>query len=143
MKNRIVVMLALLVVLALAAPASAVTWRNLGSASATGNSQTPVSATAGLHVMDRDAKVVQVGVWHNSGRARKLDIGWGVIAYRGESGSTWDAGDPAKSVPPRTWKWYTVWSKARAWDLVGVNVDVYRADLASHNQTLKVKVRTR
>lgn len=125
-------MLALLAILAFAAPASAVTWRNLGSASATGNSKSLDSAWAGLQVMDRNTKVAQVGVWQNSGRARNLEIDYSVSASRGWSGSSSKSGDPAKSVPNRTWKWYTIWSKASAWDSVDVNVDVYRAGFASH-----------
>lgn len=143
MKHRFILLVVLLLVLALAIPASAATWRNLGTATAVGNSRTFDSASPGLDVMARNARTVQVGVWQNSGRTRNFDFDYYVTAYNAPTGSTSKSGSPSYSVRSGSWKWVTIWSKANAWDSVSVNASAYRAGLGSHYQGLKVKVRVR
>ncbi len=126
--RRIGALAAMVLVRALAVPASAATWRTIGTATAQGLAREYESSHSSLWVGARDVAQVQIG-FKVYGSTKRVQYDYSVWCYdRGNSSSKARTG-VTRSVTPGGWRWVTVWSRASkaVCDVdVSTNLDDYR-----------------
>lgn len=130
--RRISVMAALLMVLALAVPASAASWRTYGTvrADAGNGAATSTVATA--------VEDVRLGIYtYGTGRRMQYDAYWGcsqgdATASRSKTGTV--------TTRPRTWKWVTVRASSRRMDRCDLWASAHPAT-ATGRTKIKLQVR--
>jgi hypothetical protein len=93
--------MALLLVVALAAPASAATWRNYGSVRADSGWYTMASGSA------NNTSQIQVGIY-TYGRARTVEYDWDWFCEKGGNFKSNSKYGLKTTTQARTWKWVTI-----------------------------------
>jgi hypothetical protein len=109
--RRMGALVAMLLVLALAVPASAATWRTIGTATAQGLASEYESSYSSMWVGARDVADVQVG-FKVYGSTRRVEYDYSVWCYDNGNSSSKSRTGLTRSVAPGGWRWVTVWSRA-------------------------------
>lgn len=135
--RRTTVMLAMLLAVAMAVPASAAAWQTAASAVGQGdgeNHQSPFTSITGSR---RDVAEIQIG-FKTYGRTRTVEYSYDVACWNNGDYASKYRSDLTRSVEPGAYRWVTVWSRTRR-DVCDVGVTAYM----SNSSTLRTKIRVR
>jgi len=108
--RRIGALVAMLLVLALAVPASAATWRTIGTATAQGLASEYESSYSSMWVGARDVADVQIG-FKVYGSTKRVEYDYSVWCYNNGNSSSKSRSGLTRSITPGGWRWVTVWSR--------------------------------
>jgi len=108
--RRIGALVAMLLVLALAVPASAATWRTIGTATAQGLASEYESSYSSMWVGARDVADVQIG-FKVYGSTKRVEYDYSVWCYNNGNSSSKSRTGLTRSITPGGWRWVTVWSR--------------------------------
>jgi len=103
-------LVAMLLVLALAVPASAATWRTIGTATAQGLASEYESSYSSMWVGARDVADVQIG-FKVYGSTKRVEYDYSVWCYNNGNSSSKSRTGLTRSITPGGWRWVTVWSR--------------------------------
>lgn len=108
--RRMGALVAMLLVLALAVPASAATWRTIGTATAQGLASEYESSYSSMWVGARDVADVQIG-FKVYGSTKRVEYDYSVWCYNNGNSSSKSRTGLTRSITPGGWRWVTVWSR--------------------------------
>ena len=108
--RRMGALVAMLLVLALAVPASAATWRTIGTATAQGLASEYESSYSSMWVGARDVADVQIG-FKVYGSTKRVEYDYSVWCYNNGNSSSKSRSGLTRSITPGGWRWVTVWSR--------------------------------
>ncbi len=131
--------LSLLLVLVLAAPASAATWRTLGTAKAQGHAGEGQNSFSALYVGGRDVSEIQIG-FKVYKRARTVAYDYSVYCWHNGNAPSKSRTGLSESVEPGGWHWVTVWARATK-NVCDTEVSTVLGNYGS--ATVKTRVRVR
>lgn len=129
----------LLLVLALAAPASAATWRTVATVVAEAHRGEAVPSYSLAWAGARDVSEVQVG-FKVPGSARKVDYAYEITCWHDGAKSTKRRVGLSKSVTPGAYRWVTVWSRTKQ-NMCDVQIETGLANLGAATVLTKARVR--
>lgn len=108
--RRMGALVAMLLVLALAVPASAATWRTIGTATAQGLASEYESSYSSMWMGARDVADVQIG-FKVYGSTKRVEYDYSVWCYNNGNSSSKSRTGLTRSITPGGWRWVTVWSR--------------------------------
>ncbi|CAN5903958.1 hypothetical protein BH23ACT10_BH23ACT10_17250 [soil metagenome] len=129
----------LLLTLALAAPASAATWRTVATVVAEAHRAEAEPSYSLAWAGARNVSQVQVG-FKVSGSARKIDYAYEVTCWHDGERSTKRRVGLSKPVEPGGFRWVTVWSRTKS-NMCDVQVETGLADLGAATVLTRARVR--
>ncbi|HEX6257315.1 MAG TPA: hypothetical protein VFZ70_16020 [Euzebyales bacterium] len=125
--KRIVVLVVMLLVFALTVPASAATWRNVGSTKGVGRSYAP--AWVGMIGQASNVKKARIGIYNGDTRSRSIQTSRYVSCTNSNYNYTSGSKNASHSVAAKSWKWVTIFSRTNSWDHCEIDVDAYNFNL--------------
>lgn len=130
--KRLLSLTSLFLIIVLAVPASAATWKNVGSVRT-------VDGLAALSGSMRNVEDIQIGITNQGAGTRfEWDVYWSCdrgynFASRSKSGSVW--------VGRHATRWVTVRNAGSAWDFCSYSPNVNQRNYNDHAFKLRVRVR--
>lgn len=121
--KRMFTLMALLLVFALAVPASAATWRNVGYSKGVGRSY--ASAWAGITGQAPNVRKARIGIYNGDTRSRTIRTSRYVSCVNSNYNYTSASKDASHAVASKSWKWVTIFSRTNSWDHCEIDVDAY------------------
>ncbi len=139
MLRRTAASVTLLLVFALAAPASAATWRTVVTVVAQGHESETEPSYSYAWANSRAVAEVQLG-FKVYGSTKRIDYAYEITCWHNGNKSGKSRPGLTRTVKPGAYRWVTVWSRSQK-NMCDVQVETALASLGSSTVRTKVRVR--